>query len=115
MIPAVLTGVPAQPLRRLRILEQIHHGLGERRGVPVRDEAAGALVLLLRLRRTSRGIGGCPRARNTLNPAARSFVSRSARVVIRIGSTALILNGSMMVRMGGSCSVGHSTAVVPGP
>jgi hypothetical protein len=51
MIPAVLTGVLAQPLRCLRILQQIHHLLGERRGVPVRDEAAGALVL----QRTCRG------------------------------------------------------------
>ena len=40
------------------------------------------------------------RRRKAFQWAARSFCSRSARVVSRMGSTDLILKGSMMVRMG---------------
>ncbi len=38
-------------------------------------------------------------SRKTLYPASRRLASRSAGVVRRTGSTVLILNGSMMVRM----------------
>jgi hypothetical protein len=44
------------------------------------------------------------RSRKAFQWAVRSFCSRSARVVSRIGSTDLILKGSMMVRMGGKDS-----------